>query len=271
METAPSAHGSFGGSKGGVAMLDVTRHLIDRGDGARVELFQAQPESTTPAGAILFVHGNQGGRLIGAQETVDSGTLLRFCSGLNITAAAVSQPGFGASDGPADFCGPNTQRAIVAALSFLREQPSVDAGRIVLYGNSRGVVASAMVAAQVPDLRAVILRSGVYDLKAAYEASSKGLRWTIEQEAGLSSEAFLARSALHHVSKIRAETLLLHGRLDERAPVAQAEQFSDALTDAGVPVTLHVFECGHDIPREYAQAAQRSFLQRMFNPAVTYH
>lgn len=271
METAPSAHGSFGGSKGGVAMLDVTRHLIDRGDGANVELFQAQPESTTPAGAILFVHGNQGGRLIGAQEAVDSGTLLRFCSGLNITAAAVSQPGFGASDGPADFCGPNTQRAIMAALSFLREQPSVDAGRIVLYGNSRGAVASAMVAAQVPDLRAVILRSGVYDLKAAYEASSKGLRWVIEQEAGLSSEAFLARSALHHVSKIRAETLLLHGRLDERAPVAQAEQFSDALTDAGVPVTLHVFECGHDIPREYAQAAQRSFLQRMFNPVVTYH
>jgi dipeptidyl aminopeptidase/acylaminoacyl peptidase len=254
-----------------VNMPDVTRHLIDRGGGASVELFQVQPESETPAGAILFVHGNQGGRLIGAKEAVDTGTLLRFCSRLNITAAAVSQPGFGASDGPADFCGQNTQRAIMAALSFLLEQPCVDPDRVVLYGNSRGAIASAMVAAQVPDLRAVILRSGVYDLKAAYEASSKGLRWTIEQEAGLSSEAFLARSALHHARKIRAETLLLHGRLDERAPVAQAERFSDVLSETGVPVTLHVFECGHDIPREYAQTAQRSFLQRVFNPVVTYH
>ncbi|MBB3655587.1 dipeptidyl aminopeptidase/acylaminoacyl peptidase [Rhizobium sp. BK650] len=252
-------------------MPDVTRHLIDRGDGARVELFQARPESERPAGAILFVHGNQGGRLTGARETVDTGALVRFCSGLNIIAAAVSQPGFGASDGPADFCGPNTQRAIIAALSFLGEQPCVDAGRIVLYGNSRGAVASAMVATQVSDLRAVILRSGVYDLRAAYETSSKGLRWTIEQEAGLTSEAFLARSALHHAQKIRAETVLLHGRLDERAPLAQAERFSDALSDAGVPVTLHVFECGHDIPREFVQTAQRSFLQRVFNPVVTYH
>ncbi len=252
-------------------MPDVTRHIIDRGDGARVELFQVQPESKTPEGAILFVHGNQGGRLTGAKEAVDTGTLLRFCSRLNVTAAAVSQPGFGASDGPADFCGPHTQRAIIAALSFLRAQPCVDPGRIVLYGNSRGAVASAMVAAQVPDLRAVILRSGVYDLEAVYKGSSKGLRFAIEQEAGRSREAFLARSALHHAPKIRAETLLLHGRLDERAPVAQAERFSDALSDAAVSVMLHVFECGHEIPREYAQMALRSFLQRVFDPAVTYH
>jgi len=253
-------------------MPDVTRHLIDRGDGAKVELFQAQPEGVTTEGAILFVHGNQGGRLIGAKEAVDTGALLRFCSGLNITAAAVSRPGFGASDGPADFCGPDTQRAIMAALSFLREQPCVDPDRIVLYGNSRGAVASAMVAAQVPDLKAVILRGGVYDLKAAYESSSKRLRWAIEQEAGLTSDAFLARSALHHAQKIRAETLLLHGRLDERAPVAQAERFSDALSDAGVPVMLHVFECGHHIPREYMQTALRSFLQKAFDdPVVTYH
>lgn len=253
-------------------MPDVTQHFIDRGDGAKVELFQAQPSGGAPAGAILFVHGNQGGRLIGAKEAVDAGTLARFCSGLNITAAAVSQPGFGASDGPADFCGPDTQRAIMAALSFLRQQPSVDPSRIVLYGNSRGAVASAMVAAQVPDLRGVILRSGVYDLKAAYESSSKGLQMAIAQEAGRSDDAFLARSALHHASKIRAETILLHGRLDERAPVAQAEQFSDALSDAGVPVMLHVFECGHDIPREYVQTALRSFLLKALGaPAVTYH
>lgn len=159
-----------------VVMPVVTRHLIDRGDGATVELFQAQAASETPAGAILFVHGNQGGRLLGGIEAVDSGALLRFCSGLNITAAAVSQPGFGASDGPPDFCGPKTQEAIIAALAFLRGQPSVDPNRIVLYGNSRGAVASAMVATQVSDLRAVILSSGVYDLEVAYHESSDGLR-----------------------------------------------------------------------------------------------
>lgn len=236
-----------------------------------VELFQAQASTNTPSGAILFVHGNQGGRLLGAIETVNNGVLLRFCSALNITAAAVSQPGFGASGGPPDFCGPGTQQAIATALAFLRKQPSVDPDRIVLYGNSRGAVAAAMVATRVSDLRAVILSSGVYDLQAAFQASSQGLRWAIEKEAGVSSEAFLARSALHHAHKIQSETMLLHGRHDDRAPLAQAERFSNALSDAGLPVTLSVFECGHRIPREYAQAVLRPFLQKIFSPNVTYH
>ncbi|NLS02739.1 S9 family peptidase [Rhizobium sp. P32RR-XVIII] len=252
-------------------MPTVTRHLVERGDGAAVELFQAQASSATPAGAILFVHGNQGGLLLGAREVVDNGALLRFSSRLNISAAAVSQPGFGASDGPADFCGPCTQQAIMAALSFLKKQPSIDPGRIVLYGNSRGAVASAMVAAQVSNLRAVILSSGVYDLKAAFRSSSGGLRRAIENEAGLSDEAFLARSALHHAHNIRSEILLLHGRHDDRAPVAQAEIFSEALSDAGVPVNLSVFECGHRIPREYSQGVLRPFLEGIFDPFITYH
>lgn len=156
-------------------MATVTRHMVMRGGLAAVELFQAQSTSAAPTGAILFVHGNQGGLFLGAKELADSGALLRFSSGLSIAAAAVSQPGFGASDGPADFCGPGTQQAIIAALSFLREQPCVDPDRIVLYGNSRGAVAAAMVAAQVADLRAIVLSSGVYDLKAAFENSSRGI------------------------------------------------------------------------------------------------
>lgn len=252
-------------------MTEVTRHLIPRSDGATVELFQARASSETPAGVILFVHGNQAGQRLGAIESVDTGTLIRFSSGLNITAAAVSQPGFGASDGPPDFCGPGTQQAIIDALAFLREQPYVDPDRIVLCGNSRGAVASAMVATQVADLRAVILMSGVYDLEAAFVSSPQGLQLAIEKEAGLSRHAFLARSALHHAHKIRCETMLLHGRRDDRAPVAQAELFANALSQAGLPVTLSVFDCGHQIPREHVRTILRPFLQGIFAPAVTLH
>lgn len=252
-------------------MTQVTRHLIARSGGARVELFQARAPGETPAGAILFVHGNQGGQRFGAVEAVDTGTLLRFSSGLNVTAAAVSQPGFGASHGPPDFCGPSTQQAIIAALSFLQEQSYVDPDRIVLCGNSRGAVASAMVASQVADLRAVVLMSGVYDLEAAFAGSPQGLQLAIEKEAGLSREAFLARSALHHAHKIQCEAMLLHGRRDERAPVAQAETFAEALSDTGLPVALRLFDCGHQIPRQSVRSALRPFLEGIFRPAVTLH
>ncbi|MBG0510506.1 S9 family peptidase [Agrobacterium sp. MOPV5] len=251
-------------------MSALTRHIIDRGDGAAVELFQVQTTGA-PRGAILFVHGNQGGLLLGAKEAVDNGTLLRFSSRLNVTAAAVSQPGFGASEGPTDFCGPQTQQAIMAALGFLKEQSLIDPERIILYGNSRGAVASAMVAARMPSLRAIILSAGVYDLKGAYQSSSRGLQLTIEKEAGVSNAAFLDRSALFHVHKIRAETLLLHGKYDDRAPVDQAERFADALSEAERSVALHTFECGHRIPSEQTAPVLRSFLTRILAPTATFH
>lgn len=255
----------------GLTMPVMTRHTIEQHDGSDVELFQAQPTNPRIAGALLLVHGNQGGSRKGAVEFADGGTLSRLASGLNITAAAVSQPGFGRSDGPADFCGPNTQMAIIAALSFLKEQSCVDPKRIVLYGNSRGAIASAMVAVEVSDLRALILSSGVYDLKAVFETSSRGLQQVIRRESGLSDEAFLARSALDHADRVRSETLILHGRLDDRAPVAQAEAFSHALSDAGVAVALKVFECGHRIPRDYSRAVVRAFLRKVLDPVGTWH
>ncbi|WP_226886810.1 alpha/beta hydrolase family protein [Nisaea nitritireducens] len=216
----------------------------------------------------MLVHGYQGGLFKGAKQVVERGVLLQLSSSLNITAAAVSQPGFGASDGPADFCGPRTQQAIMAALSFLKEQPSIDPDRIVLYGYSRGAIASAMVATQVPDLEALILSSGVYDLKAAFDSSSGGVRQAIQNEAGLSNEAFLARSALYHTHKIHSNILILHGRQDDRAPVSQAEIFAETLSDAGVPVTLSLFECGHRIPLEYSQGVLRPFLEQIFAPSA---
>jgi len=248
----------------------VTQHFIERHDGARVELFLSAPPATTN-GAILFVHGNQGGLLLGGKEFADNGSLVRFSSRLGITAAAVSQPGFGASDGPADFCGPATQHAIIAALAFLEQQQMVDPDRIVLYGNSRGAVASAMVATKIQTLRALILSSGVYDLRDAYERSSRGLQQTIKTESGATDRAFSDRSALHHAQQITAETLLLHGVNDDRAPVDQAERFSAALAEAGAPVSLHRLDAGHRLAGEQVMPILKDFLTRIFRPAVTLH
>lgn len=251
-------------------MSAISRHIIDRGDGAAVELFQMQT-SGAPRGAILFVHGNQGGLHLGAKEAVDTGMLLRFCSRLNVTTAAVSQPGFGASEGPTDFCGPQTSAGNHGRSGLSQNQSSVDPERMILCGNSRGAVASAMVAAQMPSLRALILSGGVYDLKGAYRTSSRGLQLVIEKEAGLSDKAFVERSALFHAHKIRADTLLLHGKYDDRAPVDQAERFADALSEAELSVALHTFECGHRIPNEQTAPVLRRFLMRIIAPAATFH
>lgn len=244
------------------------QHMIrPEGEADRsVELFVATPDGKASNGAMLFVHGHQGGRGIGARASADDGSLQRICSELNVTAAAVSQPGYGLSKGPPDFCGPRTQSAIRAALTFLRAQPNVDPGRIILYGLSRGAIASAMVATQDTNLRAVILAAGVYDLAAAYRTMSPGIRWNIEREAGTGSSDFAARSALYHADRIRSETLLLHGKRDDRAPIEQAEAMAKALADAGTEVSLKAFDSGHNIPHALTRTAIVPLLRKVFAP-----
>ncbi len=242
-------------------MPDIQRHLIDAG--AAVELFMAKPAGH-PKGAMLFVHGNQGGTLLGAREMVDNGTLANLRDRVGIVAASVSQPGFGASEGPADFCGPRTQQAIHAALGFLRDALADADDPVVLYGISRGAVASGMVAAEDADLAALILVAGSYDLAATYRQASPGLRSVIEREAGLGDSDFSARSPLRHAHRIMADTLLVHGRQDDRAPFEQAEQMATALRKAGTSVSLTACDCGHRIPRDVSRAALRPFLARIF-------
>src|SRR6185436_19879508 len=103
---------------------------------------------------------------------------------------AVSQPGYGNSEGRPDFCGPFTQQAALTALAFLRGQPFVARERVALFGYSRGAIVAGMVAAQDRELAAVILGAGAYDFFSWYPAPLPGISANIRNEAGVSDEAF---------------------------------------------------------------------------------
>ena len=49
------------------------------------------------------------------------------------------------------------------------------------------------------------------------------------------SDDLRARSPSHNADKIKAATMLIHGKLDERAPYAHAVAMRKALTAAGNP------------------------------------
>jgi dipeptidyl aminopeptidase/acylaminoacyl peptidase len=124
-------------------------------------------------------------------------------------AAALSQPGYGNCGGQPDFCGPFTQQAALVALDFLRQQTFVKPGKIALFGYSRGAIVAAMVATQDQSLAAAPLGAGCYDF-FTWNPTTPGIAWNIAEEAGTSSEAYLARSAIYHAEKIKAPGLLLH-------------------------------------------------------------
>ena len=231
-----------------------------------VELYWTVPDGDGPWPAILYVHGHQSGEdKPGARLYADRG-YLHSASERGLFAAAVSQPGYGDSDGPADYCGPRSQGAVATALAYLRAHPLVLERRIVLYGYSRGATTASMVAARETELCGVILGAGIYDLGARYADAGgggldAGLKANIRKEAGTSEDAFRARSALLADPPIRVPTLILHGERDEICSPAQAEQLADRLRAAGTPVTLVMFpDTGHGISSALSEAHENRFL-----------
>ena len=200
----------------------------------KVELLWTQPAGDGPWPAVLFIHGHQLVR-DGGEAYVKTGAL-GLMARRGYVAAAVSQPGYGNSDGPADFCGPFTKDAVLTAIAFLRKQPSVSPNKTALYGYSRGAIVASMVATQDQELAAVILGGGAYDFFKWYPTPLAGIDANIKFESGLSDEAFKARSALYHAEKIQSPILLLHGTNDERVPLQQARAFAAKLQANHIPI-----------------------------------
>ncbi len=240
--------------------------------GRRIEFFWTAPEGDGPWPVLLFVHGHQFPERPGARIYLDRG-ILKSRAAEGFVAAAVSQPGYGSSDGPPDFCGPISQNAVRRALEQLRGNPRVDAGRIVVYGYSRGAITASMVALREPGLAGVVLGGGVYDMQDAYSRLGEmppgegGIKENIRHEAGAAEQSFRIRSVLLNEDPIRVPTLILHGEDDPIAFVDQARRLARRLEEAGTPVTLVVFEgVGHGIPREQRAPHVRAFLEKYALP-----
>src|SRR5262249_51834213 len=179
------------------------------GASKRIEVYWAKPPGEGRWPVLIYIHGHQEGERPGAAVYVTT-PLLKRDARRGLLAVALSQPGYGKSDGPPDFCGPRSQRAVTAVIDHFRRQPFVDARRIGLYGYSRGAVVASMVATTVQDLAALVLGGGIYDLEEALPRLAPGIQQNIKSEAGVSQEAFRARSAMRFASEIRTPTLILH-------------------------------------------------------------
>ena len=231
---------------GWLANREMLRHSKD--DNKKIEIFWTKPAGDGPYPAVLLIHGHQEQVRNGGEAFVKTGRL-GILAKQGYVAASLSQPGYGNSDGPPDYCGPFTQDAALVALDFLRKQPFVNPNKLALYGYSRGAIVAGMVAARDPKIAAVVLGAGAYDFVSWYPTPLRVIDANIRQEAGTSADAFRARSAIYHVDKIKSPVLLLHGTQDERIPVRQAEIFFDKLKASGVRVEMKIFpKARHSIP-----------------------
>ncbi len=179
---------------------------------------------------------------------------------------AVTQRGFGRSEGNPDFVGPRTIAALEAGFLKFREEDFVDGERMGLFGYSRGAMAASLLACRLTKhgLRGAVFAAGIYDLKQAYaDIEMDGIRENIEQETGMSELAMVERSSIQRMEHLTCPVLVLHGSLDENAPISQAYILRDRLQELNKEFEIKVYpDRAHDLGRENLNSALLEFFQR---------
>jgi dipeptidyl aminopeptidase/acylaminoacyl peptidase len=208
-----------------------------------------------PLPAVLMIHddGSHARRMIAQARAITN-------RGYHVLL--VSMPGYGLSEGPADFAGSATVDAVSAALDAMKARKDVIADRTGVWGHGLGATVAALLAGRRGDIAAVIAQGGLYDLAAIHrETADTALRQRIAAAVGPDSNAWRARSPAAAPDRMQAPILVLHGGRDVVAPVTQAKAYVDALHAAGKQAeSVIVASSGHDVVGFEAMRTTRTYL-----------
>ena len=129
--------------------------------------------------------------------------------------------------------GPASIEAFAVGFKKFKREPFVDAGKMGIFGYSRGGLAASLLTVKIgKDVKAAIFGAGVYDLRKAYEETKfEGIRENIKAETGLTEKAIKERSSILQMKKLETPILIIHGENDENVPTSQALLLRDRLTE----------------------------------------
>lgn len=148
------------------------------------------------------------------------------------------------SEGRDEFGG-RDQNDVLAAYKIIRSFPFVDRDNISIMGFSRGSINATQAAVTIPDIKKLVLWSGVSDLVKTYD-ERVDLRRMFKRVVGGTPNKFQGeyekRSPLCLAERINCPTLIIHGTEDTQVLVSHGDNMFKKLKELSKDVTYHKYE-----------------------------
>jgi dipeptidyl aminopeptidase/acylaminoacyl peptidase len=205
-------------------------------DGMRIPGWYAEPRGHAPAGgfpAVMWVHG---GPAMQTRANFRPDIQMLLSQGFAVLMPnARGSTGYSRAYMLADEVEkrPDFMEDLATGRGWFAAQPNIDPNRIGIMGQSYGGWAVLAAVTLQPDLwKAAVNYYGIADFVTLLERTAPWRRDHRAREYGFpgtNDELFRKISPIHHIDRVVAPMLLLHGDRDPRVPMHESEQFSEAL------------------------------------------
>lgn len=194
----------------------------------RVEIFLEKPAEKVSK-LLVFLHGadtNKGLHSI-SKDWFD------FWLKKGYAVAAVSLPGYGASTGPRDWCGPFTIKTLHFALDEIKKEMGVlDFGVI---GMGHGATAALLAASEREDILCIVSANGAYDLLKHLQPDDRFSKTLIAKNYALevNEEAFRIRSPKERISSLDTPVYIVYREGNPVISFDEVRGFAQSMKEAG--------------------------------------
>ena len=157
---------------------------------------------------------------------------------------------------------------VLSGVDSLINKGFVDPTKIGCMGWSQGGYISAFLTTSSDRFKAISVGAGISNW-ATYYYNTDITQFTIQylnDDPADDPEIYAKTSPMSYVKKAKTPTLIQHGELDKRVPIANAYELRQGLEDRGVPVEMIVYKgYGHGITKPKSMRAVMQHNLAWFN------
>jgi len=250
-------------------------------DGTDVEGLLTKPVGYQAGTKVPFLLNPHGGPT-GASINGFSGTVQVMAA----NGFAVLQPNFRGSTGKGlafsqankNSWGKGDYDDCMAGVDAIIAKGIADPDRMGAFGWSYGGYMTFWILTQTDRFKAVSPGAGLTNIYSMYSQTDihRYLNWFYTDKAPWEAQdLYWDRSPMKYVNNVKTPTMIMHGQVDTRVPIAQAQEFYQALVERKVPVEFVVYpreNHGFTEPRHQMDRVRRyvRFFAKYLNaPVVT--